>query len=426
MKRISLLLLSLLLVVLLASCASTKPFVEDLTWDEEIPLEEKFAHYGGTSVSVDYPEMYFYGPDWLDRMQELVAESHDYILISSYLGSYCESLKPLYDEIAKKAQDGVRIYYIYDGTSEEDMTDSRFVMTSLNYLRKYGVKVLSYSPLTFTHIFKPQTFLVRDHRKLMVFDGKVAVVGGMNTNYISMGAGDASQRDSMYVFHSPDLASLLTEEFTTIWNSSSVETLDASSFARYEDTTSSYRAWLFNRNVFEGKVSIAGMFGSLFAEAKDSIFLCPFLPILDKNMTKSFVSADEKGVDVTIFTSHDPRGYANKGFSYGVKHLVVDSHATVYDVTYDKEGTTLPLYHMKLMVVDDRYLVIGSSNFNFRSMALSHEIALVIDSPEIAEKAMEEAKRIGENPVLLTAEDAERMKREDGDFFCYLFTYFGG
>ncbi|MBQ0070789.1 MAG: phosphatidylserine/phosphatidylglycerophosphate/cardiolipin synthase family protein [Spirochaetales bacterium] len=418
--------LSMVLLLLVSSCTSTRAFVSDYTLDPSIPLEAKLEAYGGKQVSVDMPETYFSGPEWLARMVELVNESEDYILVSTFLGSSCPSLEPLYEALARKAEEGVRVYYIIDGTSEEDMTESRFVMTPLYFLRDRGVKVLSYSPLSFMNIFKPVGYAVRDHRKLMVFDGKIAVVGGMNTNFISMGAGEESQRDSMYVFHSSSLASLLIEEFASIWNSSSIDKVDPSSFARYEDKESAYRAWLFNRNVYHSNVSVSGMFGSLFAEAKESIMICPFLPMMDKNMKESLNKASQRGVDVEIYMSIDPRGYVRKGSSYNLLSLLEEAGATVYNVSNDEEGNELPLYHIKVEVVDNRYVVIGSSNLNYRSMTLSHELALLVDSPELAQTVTERAKEIGRHPVEMTEDEARRMKEEDSSFLFYLFTYYGG
>ena len=103
-----------------------------------------------------------------------------------------------------------------------------------------------------------------------------------------------------------------------------------------------------------------------------------------------------------------------------------DTGATFHEVTYDENGELLPMYHMKMMVVDDRYVVIGSSNFNYRSMTLSHEIALVVDSPSFARKAKEAAKESAGQGVVLTEEEAEKAKKEYGNYFAYLFSYFGG
>ena len=81
---------------------------------------------------------------------------------------------------------------------------------------------------------------------------------------------------------------------------------------------------------------------------------------------------------------------------------------------------------MKMMVVDDRWLVVGSSNYNFRSMALSHELVLVIDSPSVASKAKERAQESGGNPVRLEKEEVMERKEEYGSLLGYLMVFFGG
>ena len=248
----------------------------------------------------------------------------------------------------------------------------------------------------------------------------------MNINFISMGAEDKTQRDSMYVFSSPSLSSLLIDEFVKIWNEGSVDYLDIDSFKKYPSTEEYNDAWLFNRNVYSGDVSIAGMFATLIGEAKESIFLCPYLPTVDDKMAESLRNAKERGVDVEIWCSQDSRGYAKAGSSWAVAELVKDTGATFHEVTYDENGELLPMYHMKMMVVDDRYVVIGSSNFNYRSMTLSHEIALVVDSPSFAQKAKEAAIESAGQGVVLTEEEAEKAKKEYGNYFAYLFSYFGG
>ncbi len=428
MKRRLLFLLSLLLIVLLSSCNTTEGFVCDVTLSEEMTLPGKLEYYGGTHVMVDLPEMYFSGEEWYLRMLDLVDGAEDYILISTFLGSSAPTIEPLYDLLCEKAENGVEVYLIIDGTSNLDMTETRFVMTPLNYLRESGVNLLIYSPLSFTHLINPASVVVRDHRKMMVIDGKIAAIGGMNNNYISIGAGEKSQRDSMYVFSSVELSSLFIDEFVSIWNESSVDKMDVDKYRKNVDTEEgeSYDAWLFNRNVYNGNVSLSGMYGSLIAVAEESIFLCPYLPTLDSNMMESIKNAVERGVDTQIWCSVDSRGYARAGGTYAIEKLISETGVTYYDVSDDVNGETLPLFHMKAMVVDDRYVVIGSANFNYRSMTLSHELALVIDSPEMAAQVKSAIKEKAVNPVLLTEEDAAEARKAYGSLFCYLFTYFGG
>ena len=414
------------LSMLVFSCSTTKPFTDQEMIESDLTLSEKLEAYGGKKVTVDDPLLYFDGSVWLEDMTRMVEEAEDYILLSTFLGSSCPNLEPLFDVVVKKAEEGVRVYVIIDGTSSLDMTESKFVMTNLSYLREKGVNLLIYSPISFSHLINPVQIIIRDHRKMMVIDGKTAAIGGMNINFISMGAGDKTQRDSMYVFSSPSLSSLLIDEFVKIWNEGSVDYLNVDSFKKYTTEEKGNDAWLFNRNVYSGDVSIAGMFASLINEAESSIFLCPYLPTVDDRMAESLFRAKERGVDVDIWCSQDSRGYAKSGSSWAVAELIKDTEATFYEVTYDEEGNLLPMYHMKMMVVDDRYIVIGSSNFNYRSMTLSHEIALVVDSPSFAQKAKEAAMLSAGKGVILTEEEAEMAKKEYGNLFAYLFSYFGG
>ena len=418
--------LVLALSILACSCSTTKPFTDQEMIESDLTLSEKLEAYGGKKVTVDDPLLYFDGSVWLEDMTRMVEEAEDYILLSTFLGSSCPKLEPLFDAIVKKAEEGVRVYVIIDGTSSLDMTESKFVMTNLSYLREKGVNLLIYSPISFTHLINPVQIIIRDHRKMMVIDGKTAAIGGMNINFISMGAGEKTQRDSMYVFSSPSLSSLLIDEFVKIWNEGSVDYLNVNSFKKYTTEEEGNDAWLFNRNVYSGDVSIAGMFATLINEAESSIFLCPYLPTVDDRMALSLRMAKERGVDVEIWCSQDSRGYAKAGSSWAVAELIKDTGATFHEVTYSLEGELLPMYHMKMMVVDDRYIVIGSSNFNYRSMTLSHEIALVVDSPTFATAAKEAAKLSAGEGVILTEEEAIKAKKEYGNLFAYLFSYFGG
>ena len=150
--------------------------------------------------------------------------------------SSSELLEPLYDAIMRKAESGVDVYFIMDGTSSFDMTETQHYMTPLYFLRDSGVHLLEYSPVSAMRLLNPAELVIRDHRKLFVIDGKIAAIGGLNLNYISMGAGEGrTQRDSMYLFRSPSLAEALMHSFVDSWNASSVEKLSYDDFAVYPD-----------------------------------------------------------------------------------------------------------------------------------------------------------------------------------------------
>lgn len=418
MRRLIPVLLSLLLCF---SCSSTKPFISQYAVSQSISLEEKLARIGAQPVKVSEPEVFFDGAVYLDRLTELIEEADDYILLTTFLGSDSPALEGMYGSLMDAAERGVRVYFIMDGISSFDMTESRNYMTPLYFLRSGGVNLTEYNPLTVTHLFNPSTIVIRDHRKMVVIDGSVAIIGGMNMNYISMGAGEGNtQRDSMYVFNSASLASALVDEFVKIWNESSVDKIKAEDFSVSQDRSGDFPAYLVSTE------DIPEMYASLFGSAEKSVLLFPYLPALDENMKKCVRAAVDRGVSVEMVMPVDLRGYAASGIYYGLPDLIRETGASIYFSIYDENGDLLPLLHEKLMIVDSRYVVIGSANFNFRSMSLSEELALVIDSPSLAGKLLEHANAIKDDAEYISAEAADSLKEEEGNVFAYLFTFFGG
>lgn len=422
--RKSILGIILLLCMVLTSCSSTKPFVEGFAADPQMPLEDKLVMGGGIKVSFDYPEMYFDASLFLERYIELIEGAEDYVIITTFLGSSCEGLEELYDAIAGKAASGVPVYMIIDGVSSYDMTASSSFMTPLYFLRESGVHLIEYNPLSVFNLVNPSTLLIREHRKLVVIDGQWAVLGGMNMNYISMGADNIDlQRDSMYVFNSPSLASCLVDEFVSIWNESSVEKIDRNDFAVKEAEEGEITGYLFNQGP-GGHADMASMYSSLFSSAREEIILLPYLAFFDDNMYESLEAAQARGVEVTMYLPIDSRDYV-QGALFHDYHNLVEAGFNVY-IEYAGEETGLSLLHQKLAVVDGRYTVIGSSNINYRSMTLSHEIALVVDSEEFAAASLDQVEDIKKNMAPLDEETALRLKEEKGSWPMYLFSYFGG
>jgi len=83
------------------------------------------------------------------------------------------------------------------------------------------------------------------------------------------------------------------------------------------------------------------------------------------------------------------------------------------------------LLHEKLMIVDDRYVVIGSTNINYRSFNLAYETALVIDSPELAKQVEAHFDSLYENTMPITEEMAEKWQKFSS-YPRFVFGFIGG
>lgn len=407
--------------MLLTSCNSTESFSSDMLMSSEYTVDEKLLSVGSTKIMTDLPTPYYNGEEFLERITDEIEKAEDYILIMTFLGSSSPELEPFYSTLIKKAQEGVDVYMVIDGISSFDMTESKFVMTPLDFLKDGGVHLLQYSPLTVTHLIAPQNLIQREHRKMFVIDGEVAVIGGMNINYISMGSKEKNQRDSMYVFNSPTLAKELTDEFVSIWNSTSVDKIDRSSFADKDGREGKYPSYLFNQGP-GGVTKVADMYSALINSAEDEILFVAFVPMLDDAMLSALKRAKDRGVEITAILSVEPRNLS--GVLYKIDELR-EAVTTLYYAPSDA-GRSLPLLHEKLMIVDSRYTVIGSTNFNYRSMTLSNELSLVIDSYEFALFSKEHFyDRVDDGSEAISYEDAVKLQK-DGSLLTYVFVYYGG
>ena len=143
MKKLTITLIVCLCLLTMTSCiSSTKPFVDDYYKDPALSINEKLEASGSKKLMLSEPEAYFDADIFRERYLELIEGAEDYILISTFLGSDCDGLNELYQTIARKAREGLRVYMIMDGTSSYDMTDTRYVMTPIYFLKDSGVHLI--------------------------------------------------------------------------------------------------------------------------------------------------------------------------------------------------------------------------------------------------------------------------------------------
>ncbi|MGH0054195.1 MAG: phospholipase D-like domain-containing protein, partial [Sphaerochaetaceae bacterium] len=375
--------------------------------DRTVPLEEKLSSFQIPKVTVSYPDVYYDGRAWKDRLITLIEGAEDYLITSAFLASSSEELEELYSALARKAESGVRVYFVVDGVGPFDMTETRYHLIPLKYLRESGVHLLEFNPVSGARLVSGFHLLIRDHRKFLIVDGKHIAMGGMNLNYISIGAEDEElQRDSMYELYSPELCSLLLDYFVPWWNEQTWDEIQREDFSVDMGTLQGkeiYDGWYVDQE--PGSAEVSKLFGALLAEAEHSVKVLPFLPFLDEEMIEAFRLAGERGVDIQMIVPFDRRVTNRKGIEYMTKDLL----AMGIDLRIEEErAETQRLLHEKLMIVDDRYVVIGSTNVNYRSFNLAYENSLVIDSPALAHQLGLHFDQLYEKTIPITEEMADK------------------
>ncbi|MFA7107782.1 MAG: phosphatidylserine/phosphatidylglycerophosphate/cardiolipin synthase family protein [Sphaerochaetaceae bacterium] len=410
------------MVLFLTGCSTTGEMVDGIGINNDLSISEKMEDYGIPSVKISKPDVYYDGSFWVDRLCEEFEKADDYIVCLMFLGSECDENQKIFDILKEKSESGVDVFFITDGTGAFDMTESRYHLRPVDSLKESGVHVFVYNPFSVNRLSSGIGLFQREHRKFFVVDGKTLFIGGMNINYISTSSPSVGgQRDAMYCFHSSDVASLIMDDFVDYWNHECIDEVERSSFEiPNRSSCETLNAWFVDQ--YGTNLNIAKAYSVLINSAEKEVLSLPFLPYFDKNMLEMVSNAINRDVYYEMIIPFDSR-ISQRNSTYYALLRIVETGANV--LIENSSDEMVPLLHEKLLVVDSRYTLFGSSNFNYRSMNLSNEMIVIVDDIEFAQQVKDHYQELKQTTHLLdleTANNYQKLKYLPGFIFCF----FGG
>jgi cardiolipin synthase len=229
--------------------------------------------------------------------------------------------------------------------------EARATRNMLEALRADGVQV----QFTNAYGLTPRRLLSRNHKKLIVIDDRAAYIGGINFS-----EHNASWHDMMIRIDDPAAVEFLKQDFCGTWRGS--DRLASQSFAKMDLATLDGRG---NRVAFARVIDLIDRAeGSIFVQSPYITF--PFYERLRE--------ASQLGIDVKIVT---PRA---NNWNYFANYSRLESARSRINLRF-YQGMT----HLKAMLIDNKYLVAGSSNFDYLSYRLYQEIVAVITDAQLIE-----------------------------------------
>jgi cardiolipin synthase len=229
--------------------------------------------------------------------------------------------------------------------------EARATRVMIEALRADGVQIQFTNPYGIT----PRSLLSRNHKKLIVIDDVAAYIGGINFS-----EHNAAWHDMMIRIDDRCAVEFLRRDFHATWRGR--DRLASQSFADLDLATLDGRG---NRAVF-GRVI------DLIDRAEESIFVES--PYITFPFYERLREASQLGIDVKIVTPQ-----ANN-WSQFANYARLESAASKINLRF-YQGMT----HLKAMLIDNRYLVAGSSNFDYLSYRLYQEIVAVITDAQLIE-----------------------------------------
>lgn len=271
--------------------------------------------------------------------------------------------KSFADALSERAQAGVRVHLLLDWVGSIKM-EAKY----LDQMKAAGVKIRQYHPLRWYNLARMNN---RTHRKLLVIDGKVGYTGGVGI--AELWTGNAQDFDHWHDLHyrvEGPVVAQMQAAFMDNWMKTSGVVLHGSDYFPALAPVGDQAAQMFKSSPNEGSESMRLMYLLAINAAQHRLRIANAYFVPDDLTVKTLVEAAERGVDVQVLvpgTDIDTEIVRKASRARWGKLLKAGVRIYEYQPT---------MLHCKLMVVDDLWVSVGSTNFDNRSFRLNDEANL--------------------------------------------------
>jgi cardiolipin synthase len=275
------------------------------------------------------------------------------------------------EALSERARAGVPTRVLVDWMGSQKLGDSLE-----RRMRDAGVEVVWFRPL---HWYNLNRLNHRTHRKLLVVDGRVGFTGGIGIAHLF--SGDAQDedhwRDSQYRAEGP-VVGQMQATFMDNWVQSGGELLDGPAYFPRLDSVGGRRAQAVHSSPGDGTENLRLMYLLAVASATRSIRIANSYFIPNTLAVDMLVAARRRGVDIEIIVP------GTIGDATLVRRASRAKWGPLLEAgvkIYEYQPT---MYHMKVMIVDDYWVSVGSTNLDNRSFRLNDENNLNVFDQEFA------------------------------------------
>lgn len=274
--------------------------------------------------------------------------------------------------LAEKVKEGVEVRALFDAFG--NLSNNRpLKKKDLEKIRATGIEIVKFDPFTFpwlNHLF------ARDHRKIVVIDGKIGYIGGINVaDYYLQGIEGVGEWRDMHSKVNGEAVNELQKIFLDMWHKETGKRIEGEAYYPKSEESGGADVAIVDRWPHKTPSRMRDAYANAINSAKDSIIIISpyFVPL--KNVRKAIEKAIDDSIKVTLVLSE-----------CGDLPMIPDG---VLRVAYKlmKRGAEVYLYtggfnHSKVMCVDGSYCTIGSANLNSRSLICDYETNLFIFGKE--------------------------------------------
>ena len=269
------------------------------------------------------------------------------------------------EALAERARSGVRVHVLLDWVGSKNIDPEL-----LELIEDSGAEIQRYHPLRPYNIDRWNN---RTHRKLLVVDGRIGFTGGVGI--ADEWTGDAQDpqhwRDSHFQVEGPSVAQLQAA-FMDNWLKTQSSVLHGDDYFPPLDRVGNARCQVFQSSPAEGSESVRLMYLMSITAAARSIHLASAYFVPDNLSVATLVDAVRRSVKVQIILP------GKRIDTQTVRRASRSRWGPLLEAGVEIYEYQPTMYHTKVMIVDELWISVGSTNFDSRSFRLNDEANLNI------------------------------------------------
>ena len=377
-----------LLISLIAQARTS----DSLIVDQMSSLGVKF--YNGNEV-----KLIMSGKDKFDLLFEDIRQAKSSVHLEYFNFRNDSIASLLFDILREKRKQGVEVRALFDGFGN-DSNNQPLKKHHLKSLRNDSIDIHEFDPVRFpwvNHIWP------RDHRKIVVIDGRIAYTGGMNVaDYYIVGTKQVGEWRDMHCRIEGPVVNELQDIFARIWQKVTKEQLTDKKYFQAQEKGDKM-VGIANREPNKTNKIMRQFYINALDDAQDSVQIINPYFTLTPSVKKAIHRAIKRGVKVDILVS-------------AKSDIPLTPDAVFYNVhKLMKKGANIWLYqpgfhHSKIMMVDGRFCTVGSTNLDARSLRFDYEVNALIVDKKITKELEDMFISDTQKSVLLTKEEWNKFR----------------
>lgn len=323
----------------------------------------------------------------IERMSEVVDEAREYVHVEIYIMAWDWTTDIFFLALERAADRGVKVKVIFDHIGSRKYPGFHRLGKRLT---KAGIDwhlMLPFIPWR----GKLRRIDLRNHRKLLVVDGKKAMMGSQNmidSSYLKKSNVKVGRawHDIMVELSGPIVAAV-EAVFATDWYTECGESLGIRSYDRdaYEPGVggqTSAMQLVPSGPGFTTEPNLKVFTSLMYLAQKRLVIVSPYF-VPDESLLAAVVTAAERGVSVELYVSEQADQFMVDLAQSSYYRMLLEAGVRIF--RYPKPQ----VLHTKCLIVDDEYAVMGSSNLDMRSFGLNYEISLLATGGDLVDDIAE-------------------------------------